>query len=514
MGCCNEPVSTLTGVPPDPTQHVNYARGMVLGVDDFVQEFAYLAGRDRWLARDAIGYGTASGLRVWFENDGSAGPRLHVSAGTALLPSGQLVDVPADQCAVINKWLAKPENAATVTRLLDPSSPPLSPPAPPGAGETGAITLYLTLNSAECLTRPVPIPGEPCRSEDELMAPSRIADDYGLQLRDKPPQQVEEDALRDFVRWLRNNVLVIDSGLSPPGDDALWLAALRPAAQPWFDAMSALPPQSPPPAVQAVGDYLIDIVPISVASANLAEFLRVALRFWVTELRPLWAAVRHHRPQAADVDSLLLAAVRFDVVWVGGQPGSWQIAGSPATVDIDESRRPLLAHTRLLQEWRLSDSAADPGVAVALAGNPPDVPTVLSIAGTPGQVNVVSVSPGQFVVSAAQAIGPTAVPRFAGLNTSGAVHVGVVQASADLTLDARHHVVICAGGQNLRLPKCSAATLGRVYIVRNVINTSTVVPATGDTVSGPTAAPSVVRSGKTTTYLSDGVSTWHVIATA
>src|SRR5687768_63138 len=108
MGCCNEPVTTLTGLPADPTQHVNYERGMVLGVDDFTQEFAYLAGRDQWLARDALGYGTLSGLRIQFENDGSDGPRLHVAAGSALVPSGKLVCVAADQCAVLNRWLAKP----------------------------------------------------------------------------------------------------------------------------------------------------------------------------------------------------------------------------------------------------------------------------------------------------------------------------------------------------------------------------------------------------------------------
>ncbi len=34
----------------DPTKHVNYTLGMVLGVDDFTQEFAYLSHRDRRLA--------------------------------------------------------------------------------------------------------------------------------------------------------------------------------------------------------------------------------------------------------------------------------------------------------------------------------------------------------------------------------------------------------------------------------------------------------------------------------
>ena len=181
MGCCNEPVSTLTGTPPDPSQHVNYVRGMVLGVDDFTQEFAYLNGRDRWLARDALGYGTLAGLRVFAEEDGTDGWRLHVTAGSALVPSGQLVCVAADQCCVINRWLARPENAALVNRLLNPGSPPISPPVlSPPAVTSGLVILHLVLCYADCQTRSVPIPGEPCRSEDELMAPSRVADDFCL----------------------------------------------------------------------------------------------------------------------------------------------------------------------------------------------------------------------------------------------------------------------------------------------------------------------------------------------
>src|SRR5258706_16034791 len=57
-------LTTMRPVASDLTKHVNYAQGMVLGVDDFVQEFAYLAGRDRWLARDLLGFGTGSGLQV------------------------------------------------------------------------------------------------------------------------------------------------------------------------------------------------------------------------------------------------------------------------------------------------------------------------------------------------------------------------------------------------------------------------------------------------------------------
>lgn len=356
MGCCNEPVNMLTGTPPDPTQHVNYARGMVLGVDDFVQEFTWLDGRDRWQARDALGYGTLSGLRVMAEIDGTDGPRLHVGAGSALMPSGRHVCVPADQCAVINRWLAKSDNAAIVNRLLNPGSPPLSPPVSPPAVTDGTVSLFLTLCWADCKTRPVPIPGEPCRSEDELMAPSRIADDFRLELREFAPLQTEEDALRDFVRWLRANVQIDDT--SPPavsGDDTVWIEALRPGIQPWLDAAASSPALSPPASFESLGDYLFDLAgPIVVASGELCAFLRVALRFWVTELRPLWMAMRCHRAEQRDVDCLLLARVSFDVQWIGGSPaGAWQIVGSPPAIAIDETTRPVLAHMRWLQEWAL-----------------------------------------------------------------------------------------------------------------------------------------------------------------
>src|SRR5947199_6841814 len=89
---------------PDPSKHVNYALGMVLGVDDFTQEFAYLSGRDQWLARDLLGYGTVCGLRVTVDST-SRGPHVTVEPGTALSPQGQLIRVTPAQCAYLNDWL-------------------------------------------------------------------------------------------------------------------------------------------------------------------------------------------------------------------------------------------------------------------------------------------------------------------------------------------------------------------------------------------------------------------------
>lgn len=81
--------------PPDPTKHVNYNLGMVLGVDDFRQEFAYLSGRDKWMVRELIGYGTACGLRVTVEADGTTGKglRVEVAPGVAVSPQGQMIRV-------------------------------------------------------------------------------------------------------------------------------------------------------------------------------------------------------------------------------------------------------------------------------------------------------------------------------------------------------------------------------------------------------------------------------------
>src|SRR5262245_24165111 len=98
----------------DPTKHVNYTLGMVLGVDDFTQEFAYLSGRGQELARTLGGYGTVSGLRVTIE-----GPQVVVSPGVAVSPSGQIIRVTPTQCADLNKWLAN-HTADIVAHMFSP----------------------------------------------------------------------------------------------------------------------------------------------------------------------------------------------------------------------------------------------------------------------------------------------------------------------------------------------------------------------------------------------------------
>jgi hypothetical protein len=481
MGCCNELATALDTQVLDPTQHVNFAKGMVLGVDDFQQEFAYLSGRDHWLVRDAIGYGTASGLRVFVENEGTEGPRLRVTAGSAFVPSGKQVCVGADQCAVINRWLAKPDNAAIVNQLLNGGSPAFSPPLSPPPVTAGTLSLFLTLCYHDCLTRPVPVPGEPCRSQDELMADSRVADDYRLELRKNAPVQVEEDALRDFVRWLRANVHV-DDGSSPPTVDVqAWLAALRSAAQAWLDAAALSPPLSPPASFSTLGDYLVDLSPASltVGHDQVCDLLRVAFRFWVTELRPLWMARRCHRAMLADQECVLLARIEFDVEFVGGSPsGAWQIVGSPPIVVVDETTRPFLVHLRLLQEWLMCGCDCG-GLGAAAAGGP----------------------------------GPTVLGRFRSL-AAGPTRVPVSRITTDLTLDDSHYFVTGGGSANLvvTLPPSLPDNAGQVYVIKNADAarlTVHVARGAGNTIDGK--ASLAVKKKSAVTLIADGGAGWQVV---
>ncbi len=461
MGCCNGPSATLAASVQNPALHVNYAKGMVLGVDDFMQEFAYLAGRDNWMVAELVGYGTTSGLAVTVE-DTADGPRVRVTRGAAAAPSGKLICVPADQCGVLNKWLAKKDNASKIDHLLL-GSPPQSPPNTPVN-----ISLWLTLCYADCKTALVPIPGEPCRSDDDLMAPSRVADDYKLELRTEAPAQTEEDAIRDFVSWLRH-VPIVDSG-EPLADEAAWIVGLKAAAQPWFDVMNASPQPSPP---ASLSDYMFGSPGLSIGRDQLCAFLRVAFRFWVTDLRPLWMTRMCGNLGKPDDDCVLLAQLDVSIVWVGGSPsGAWQVDGTAAGIAIDESGRPIQAHARLLQEWLLCGCACS---------------------------------------------GQGSSPTFASLTTTGAEQIGYLETDQNIALDATHHVVVgtAASGQQITLPAALSAK-GRVYVVK-VMNKATLQCTAGDAIEGPTAALSgpaaTVGAKNALTVVSNGQKSWHVIAT-
>lgn len=327
------------GVASDPTKHVNYTYGMVLGVDDLTQEFAYHSGRDQWTARDTIGYGTVNGLRVTVGPNANGETEVNVTAGTAISPRGQLIHVPAAQCANLVKWLAIEKNRKAVGKEVG------TPPAAP-------LTLSVVLCYRACPTDKVPVPGEPCRSEEDSMAYSRLRDDFKLELRIKSaaapasPDQREEDALRDFIRWLNEHLLITEENDNLTSE-ADFIKAILQAAYPVTS-----PPDVPP-------DYMLDNSPpgqLRIRADQACDFMRTAFRLWTTELRPRWRPAQFNTQSTScsndgtdtgtitDDNCVLLADLRVPLT-------NQTLLDTTQPVRVLEERRPYLVHLRMLQEW-------------------------------------------------------------------------------------------------------------------------------------------------------------------
>jgi hypothetical protein len=338
MGCCTG--SSFTPAPDaalDPLQRVNYTFGMVLGVDDFRQEHAYLAARDERALRETLGYGVLTGLGVAAPKPASTseGQQVRVAPGLALMPDGHLVGVPTEQCANLKTWLdaEAARDATTASRT----------------------TVYVLLRYAEASGSPVPIPGEPCRDESELSADARIADSFALDFSWTPPDASEDLALRAVVAWIRGikirttvpatQTLLsfqadVERGLREAittawGDPHLPTPAMPAAATPALPAPSRV--SLPPPPQQ-----------LQIPRADVAAYYAAAFEVWTRLLRSGFMA--HHGPVPVAEDlaerALLLAAIDAK-------------AGSDGTRAVRMLGRPQLLHLRLLQEWLLRDGSQD-----------------------------------------------------------------------------------------------------------------------------------------------------------
>ncbi|NTU83118.1 MAG: hypothetical protein HGA45_27735 [Chloroflexales bacterium] len=297
----------------DPTKHVSYTQGMILGVDDLNQEFAYLSGRDQSMARDLIGYGTVAGLDLTIET--GARTEVVVSPGVALSQRGEIIRVARAQCADLVAWIA-----AQGEKLG-------------GRRDGGVVPVYVVLSYRICLTDNVPIPGEPCRSEEEALAASRVADDFQLELDLQPPDQSEEDALRAYVAWLRQ------VQLAEEGERALTLEQFL------AEISLAADPGSPPGFMDDPAGS--PLARLHIPAERAPEYLRAAFRLWATDLRQRWwGAGRDSAGSPPTQGRLLLAELRLPL-------GDDLRLDPDRQIVIDERRRPYLLHLRMLQEWLL-----------------------------------------------------------------------------------------------------------------------------------------------------------------
>ena len=321
----------------DPAKRVNYTLGLVLGVDEFQQDQLYHAAARRGHDRLLHGYGTVWGLRV--NPVPGVDPEIQVDPGVAVDPCGREICVPDLMCVKLARWLDRHRS------VLEP----LTEPSPPG---NRRIPLAVILCHRECETDTVPVPGEPCRSQEDAMQPSRIRETFELKLalRDDAPwgspppdvtgltvfrqSQPEEQAVRAFGRLLARVQTTTDPELSGEGAAEL-LAGVRAIESAIQESTLASPPAD-------TDD------PILLPAATAPEILRDAFRVWVTEVRPKVRSLESRDP-CADPDAeccVLLSEIDLEVT------PEWAVASG--TIESNEGQRPYLLHTRLLQEWLIA----------------------------------------------------------------------------------------------------------------------------------------------------------------
>jgi len=323
----------------DPSKRVNYTLGLVLGVDEFQQDQLYHAAARRGHDRLLHGYGTVWGLAVTPPEAGSD-PAIQVSPGVAVDPCGREICVPECMRVSLTPWLAR-HRAALEARYPDPTAQKLP--------------LAVVLCHRECPSDTVPVPGEPCRTQEDAMAPSRIRESFELKLAlrddapwDSPPQgdtsglavfrlsQPEEQAVRAFGLLLARVQTTTDPLLSATGEAEL-LAGVRALADAADEAVLA----SPPP---------LDDDPILLPADDAPRILRNAFRVWVTEVRPVIRAAQSPTLCGDQADDCCVLLAEIDLPLTS----AWAVAS--VAVETQEDRRPYLLHTRLLQEWLMAGS--------------------------------------------------------------------------------------------------------------------------------------------------------------
>ena len=161
----------------DCLQRVNYEFGLVLGVDEFVDEQCYFLEKEYQHNRGLHGYGTVSGLLV---SAGANGDdiEIQVERGIGIDQYGRVFIVRTPQCASLLSWLADHD---------------LGP---------GDQTIYVVARYAECETALVPIAGQPCATSDQLMAPARLQDSFEIDLVLEPPDHSARDAVVNLSEFL------------------------------------------------------------------------------------------------------------------------------------------------------------------------------------------------------------------------------------------------------------------------------------------------------------------------
>ena len=317
----------------DPFQRVNYEFGLVLGVDEFVDEQCYFLEKEYQHNRSLHGYGTVSGLRVTAAENGSD-IEVQVAPGIGIDQYGRVFVVRNTQCASLPAWLADQE--------VDDDDK----------------TVYVVARYAECETELVPIAGQPCSSSDQLSVASRLRDIYEIDFALAPPPLPRHDAAANLATFL--SLFRVQAGADSLADlgEADRLSAI---IGPDFITQSATD----------FGAHLTDelggiidpatrVIPVQPGEAE--ALLDDIFTYWITVVRPELVpdliapgkpAGSEDEPPPAEIvlAQMTLATMDADTLTLDD-------------IAVDNSARPYLLHTHLIQElYRFPDMPGEGGGA-------------------------------------------------------------------------------------------------------------------------------------------------------
>jgi hypothetical protein len=303
----------------DSFKRVNYPIGMLLTPAEFFQEQFYFLERD-WLHNRLLhGYGTICGLNISVEDN----DKISVSEGFALDMQGRMIRVDKEQCAYLNEWLKK------YSEKFSQASPPAPVPD----------SLYIVLCYQECPSDKVLIRTSPCQPKEQSEDYSRVQESFELKLVTEPPDHFEEEAIRAFG----NLFAEIQVALSAT---RLNQTELQDAKAKIGNLVLELGPDLSPPAVSSPpAGFLHALHP-----ADAEILFRHAFKVWVTEVKPKLMPYHICGGSSDQKDCVLLAELGIEV-----DPQTWKITDD---VTVDESQRPILISTRLIQEYTLNRSRA------------------------------------------------------------------------------------------------------------------------------------------------------------
>jgi len=318
-----EPCVSLTTGTLSPDQRVNYAYGMVLGLDEFLQEQLYQQEKDRLHRRVLHGYGTSYGLNLTTQQttDGTSDFTLSVSPGVGIDQWGREFVIRDAQCVRLGSWLVAQERA----------NPGIVAQHGNGSGDARA---YVVARYASCLDNLVPLPGQACSSGEQTQVASRIRDAWEIELRWEPPSMPRWDSDRRLGRLLASVDIVDTPDPDVPGENAL------------FDAVRALADL----AQDGPGDLDepsgAEPVVYQIARTFAFQTWQEILAVWVSEVRPQLEPELITPPESSD-PAILLGAVNFSTrVWPPFDPDNPVVSSAESVV----AGRPYVLNTQLIQQ--------------------------------------------------------------------------------------------------------------------------------------------------------------------